>query len=427
MDENALRGMLERATREEPPMGQISVRALREGIKLRRRRRAQGAAVAVAAAAIVAAGVVPAVASHDHGVTAGPAVRGRSWAYAADYPGQVVPLSPTSAGRAIRVPGMAWSGTGYTLMALTPNGKTIWVTGSNGLLTPISTASGKPGAPINLHTSGLEAVTIAPDGRSAYVTTSAGFLPVDLAGTGHVGQLIRARYATQVVIAPNGKFAYAITTTEIIPISISTGAVSPPIPVSYPGGLIFSPDGRTAYALSEHDSQGSNATFIPISTLTNRVGTPVPIGGPVYGAAGVPGSWLAYVEYDSGKVAPVNLRTGRIGRAVQVNGFPSPMAVVPGGTSLYLYTYYQATKSTFGLKLTKFSITSDSVVSKLPIAGAWPGLIAVSPDGTTGYVTTTAGTGRHETYRLVEINLASDTQIQSFRVAQKPLQVLFTH
>src|SRR5208282_3058796 len=73
---------------------------------------------------------------------------------------------------------------GLTAIAITPDGKTAYVVNetTKGTVTPIDTATNKPGTPIKVgdHPDG---VVITPDGKTAYVLnlSSASITPVDVA------------------------------------------------------------------------------------------------------------------------------------------------------------------------------------------------------------------------------------------------------
>jgi hypothetical protein len=398
MDESAVRDMLERATREEPPMGQLSLNALRTGIRLRRRRRAQSAATAATAAvaAIAVIGIVPAVTTHGNTATSA-----QGTAYVAALQNRVVPvnLATETAGQSIHVPQINFDLTS-TPMAIAPNGRILYVTSHTGLVTPIDTTTNKAGPNINLHRGPLIGITVAPNGKTAYVIAATGVIPLDLASRRAQG-LIRTPYATSVVVAPNGKFAYVLGQQDVIPIRVATNAGLRPIPVSWDCGIVFSPDGSTAYALSEHDKQG-HSELIPISTTTNAVGKPIYFGFQADYVVGVPHSGQAYVEDESGSVVPVNLITRAIGRPIKANAFNTALTVAPDGKALYLLSEGAVRQ------LTEISTARDKVVRKISINRLSFVLFAISPDGRTGFVATTAGTASDPTWQLVPIHLAND-------------------
>jgi hypothetical protein len=416
MDENALRDMLERATREEPPMGRLSVNALREGIRIRRRRRAKSAATA-AVAAVAVVGLVPALTTHGN-VAAGT----RATAYVADGANRVQPLNlaTDTVGQPTQVANMPLP----TPMATAPNGRTIYVVSATGLVTPISTATSKAGAPLNLHSGPLTGITISPNGKVAYVIAATGVIPVDLV-TGKAHRMIRTSYAQSVVVAPNGKFAYVLGQQDVIPIVVATSAGLRPIPVSWDEGIVFPAGSSTAYALSAHDKQRLGE-LIPISTTTNAVGKPIYLGFWADNVVGVPHSRVAYVEDSNGSIVPVNLGTRTVGKHIQVNALPERLILSPDGKALYLFSIQEG-GAVSAFRLTEISTARDVVVRNISIKGLTLGLLAISLDGRTGFVAAAEGSGIEARWQLVPIHLASNkigTPIQFGH--WQPLQVVFT-
>lgn len=411
MDENALRDMLVRATREEPPMGRLSVNALREGTRLRRRRRVQGATTAAAAAAAVAlVGIVPALTTHGKVVKVVKAVKvtAQATGYVAALPDRIVPvnLATDTAGKPIPVASMSYPG---LTMAVAPNGRTLYVTSATGLVTPIDTATNEAGPPIDLHLGRLNGFTITPSGTIAYASANTGVDVVDLASGS--AQVLTRTPSEGVVVAPNGKFAYVVSPHEVIPIRVATNTELKPIPVTNLSAIVFSPDGRTAYALSQNDKQRPGE-LIPISTTTNAVGTPIDLGFLAAYVVGVPHSAQAYVEeFPQGPIepiVPVNLITRTVGTPIDADAVPGlPLTAAPDGKALYLFSIHGAHEV---WKLTEISTARNAVVRNIPINGYWPDLFAISPDGSTGFVGTSpnANTAKNPTYRLVPVHLADN-------------------
>jgi hypothetical protein len=414
MDENALREMLERATREEPPMGRLSVNALREGIRIRRRRRAQSAATA-AVAAVAVIGIVPALTMHG---TIAARAAGTAYVAASD---EVVPvnLATDAAGHAIRVAPTA----SLAPMAIAPNGRTVWVTSATGLITPIDTATNKAGRPINLHSGSLTGITITPNSKAAFVIAATGVIQVNLV-TGQARGLIRTPYAQSVEVAPNGKFAYVLGQQDVIPIRVANSAEVKPIPVSWDSGLIFSPNGKTAYALSMHDKQRLGE-LIPINTTTNAVGRPIYLGAQASAAVAIPHSPLAYVRTDKGPIVPVNLVTRTVGKPVQVNAFPTALAVAPNGLAVYVFTI-QVVGDGSAYRLTEISTVRNTTVRNIGISDLTAYPFTITPDGRTGFVATAEGYNPG-TWQLVTIHLANNKAGRRIQFGhQRPVQIVFT-
>ncbi len=411
MDENALRDMLERATREEPAMGRLPLNALREGVRLRRRRRTQSAATAVAAA-IAVVGIVPALTSHGKIATSASGT-----AYLATYQGKVVPISlaTDTAGQSIHVPEI---NIGSMPIAAPANGRTLYVSSPAGLITPIDTATNKAGPSINLHAQTLGDIAVAPNGTTAYVIAATGIIPVDLA-TRRAQGLIRTPTATSVVVAPNDKFAYVLTAQDVIPIRVATNTGLRPILVPSDSGIVFSPDGRTAYALSQGLGE-----LIPISTTTNAVGKPIHLGGTPFSVVSVPGSGLAYVLNLEHFIVPVDLTTRTVGRPIEAGPNANVLNIAPDGKAVYVFTVY-IVRGMVEWQVTEISTARGAVIGNIRINRLQDGPFAISPDGSTGFVVTCAG-NTSITCQLVPIRLANNKVGRPIQLGyQQPAEIVF--
>ena len=145
----ALRAMLERATADEPLIGPVVQNALVAGLKRRRRRRASG--IVACAVVVAAVSVIAPALTRAHSTTSAPAVpAGTPTVYVANrtsgVTGWVTPISTATntAGPRINV------GINYD-MAVTPNGKTIYVLDLiSDTVTPVSTATNTARPPIKV-------------------------------------------------------------------------------------------------------------------------------------------------------------------------------------------------------------------------------------------------------------------------------------
>ena len=148
----------------------------------------------------------------------------------------VIPISTATntAGRPIRVHG------GGIDVVFTPDSKTAYV-GDGSTVTPISTATNTPGPPIHVGLPVAEVIAITPDGKTVYVTHYEGrptetIVPISTA-TNTAGPPIHiGSSADALAITPDGKTLYAATGTTtrntITPVSTATNRAGKPIYIS---------------------------------------------------------------------------------------------------------------------------------------------------------------------------------------------------
>jgi YVTN family beta-propeller protein len=385
MDETSLRGLLETALGDEPPIGPVAGNSLRLGIKLRRRirlrRAAGGAAVVVAMAAVIpavigihghtGAGVHPGATrkgtgqvSYGGGGTPRPAVVGQGTAYVINSGGGTVTpidLATDTPGKPIEVSGEP------VAMAITPDGKTAYVasgaTNSGAeptlaqTMTAIDLTTNTPGKPIDLQWS-ADAIVITPDGKTAYLINgfpSRTLTAVDLT-TNTPGKSITLRgEPVAIAMARDGKaYVCTVTTTgtpsdsrtvyEFMSLDLATGALGKPVKLSgQPGAVAIAPDGKTAYVAIY-----SSGAVTPIDLATNTAGKPIKVSGRpkammLFGQpmaiAIAPDGKTAYVANGaSGTVTPIDLATDTPGKPISISGKPGAdaIAITPDGTAAYV-------------------------------------------------------------------------------------------
>jgi DNA-binding beta-propeller fold protein YncE len=413
MDETSLRARLELAVSDEPPLGPLVIDSLSAGRRLRRRRRATAAA-SLSAAAVVVAGVVPAVVlggGHEARQPR-PTVTGQTGeagtAYIATSGNTVVPVSlaTNTAGTPIQVP-TTFGGPFDPDSAASPNGRTVYQIGMAAtrtsvalVVTPIDTAANTAGPRITLkHVGEPDGIAVAPDGKTAYVCTYGGIIPINtltdtqgtvigrggllhamtfapngktlyvLDGTGGVTEIRTAtntvvahitvpghRGLRDIAITPNGKTAYVATGTDggpdanvVVPIDLATNKALAPITIAPAGatGLSFvmAPDGRTAYVLSSR-------AVTPINTVTNQAepyySLPESDGNSYYMLI-TPNGKTLYVLTPRG-VVPIRTATGKV---LPIIGVPkmdnvADAAFTPDGRTIYVGAVIVRRDGTFG-------------------------------------------------------------------------------
>ena len=166
-------------------------------------------------------------------------------------------------------------------IAITPNGKTAYVTAFSGTVTPIATATNAPGARIP-RGSTPAAIAITPDGKTAYVAESTepgAVTPITIATNTARAPITVGGSPEIIAITPNGKTAYATGETSIspgtmTPIATATNTAGPPVPVGAdPVAVAITANGKTAYVVNSFSD-----TVTPVTTASNMAGTPILVG-----------------------------------------------------------------------------------------------------------------------------------------------------
>ena len=277
-------------------------------------------------------------------------------------PGVLVPISTATntTGKAIDV------GVNPYTFAFNPNGKDAYVvdgfdaatTAPNepGTVTPVNLADEAAGRPIKVGTN-PGSIAITPNGRTAYVTDSNAIngdptmiTPINLASDNperaiHVG-------ARGIAITLNGVTAYAFDQDAVIPIATVTNLPGKAIGLEGIAQLIaLAPDGQTAWVLTTPDpglvSGSSKVAQTSINTATDQIGKVVPLTGmPTEGQLFVVitpnGAHIYVLGQGSGKTAStlvdVDAATGRAARPIKVGTDATALAANPDGKFVYVLT-----------------------------------------------------------------------------------------
>ncbi len=182
-------------------------------------------------------------------------------------------------------------------------------------------------------------IVIAPNGRTAYVTTLRSVVPIDLA-TNTAEDPIAAPGALEIAITPDGRIAFVTTGgyDTVIPIDLTTNTVEPPIDLHGNGSgvadnIAIAPNGHTGYVTT-----GPARTVVPIDLATNtpRPAIPIAVNDIHEGADNIaitPNGRTAYVTTgESGAVVPIDLATDVAGRRIRTPGtFDGAIAIAPSG------------------------------------------------------------------------------------------------
>ena len=225
------------------------------------------------------------------------------------------------------------------LIAIAPNGITAYVTNfySNSV-TPIHLPNDKAMRAIDLSYDVLDAIAVTPDSQTLYVACwgASAIAEIQTSTNTVVSYLDAGLDPVNMAVTPDGSTLYVLNsrwiTTEdeagVTPIDVATGETGDQLYLANNtsgDGIAITPDGRTAYVLDDlRDS------VTPITTATNTVGTPIPVGENPLALAITSDSQTVYVVNDLGdSVTPVSTATNTAGKAIPVGNDPDAVAIMP--------------------------------------------------------------------------------------------------
>ncbi|HLI44804.1 MAG TPA: YncE family protein [Acidimicrobiales bacterium] len=167
----------------------------------------------------------------------------------------------------------------------------------------------------------------------------------------------------------NGKVAGSSTTTTSIP-------PLPPAVIAY------------VTLAGAGNNLGYGDSLLPVTVGGanggSPVGTKIRVGTYPDAVAINKAGTIAYVaNYTSNTVTPVDLRTGKAGKAIPAGIGPADIAIAPDGKTAYVTD--DGSASALGDTVTPIDLATDTPETPIKV-GAGPQGIAITPDGSTAYV-----------------------------------------
>lgn len=292
-------------------------------------------------------------------------------------------------------------------IAIAPDGATAYLPNPSisGVQT-FATKTGAFGSVSGYGTGSPVAAAVSPDGTKLFVADDddSTLRVVDL-GDHSVQTFDFYGYPADVAVSPDGETAWVAVDTEgTYVFRVDLGEEPSFDYIGVPDGaydLTVTPDGSAVYVASYYDG-----VVTRISTADDST-TPIPLPASSYpeGLAMAPDGSTVYVTAGSqGFVYPIETATDTVGDPINVGGYPTSLAVTPDGHSLYVSSrsnfseggFHPALQpfdepttvgetTTFEQPLTNGRVVvvdtaTNTVVTKLALAGHDPYQIAIAPD-----------------------------------------------
>jgi hypothetical protein len=221
-----------------------------------------------------------------------------------------------------------------------------------------------------------------------------------------------------IAVTPDGKTAYVVSDTidigpsVVTPVDLATRTAEPQItlPPGSPVGVAVTPDGKTAYVLDAGTGPGVDGSIVPINVATNTPGTPILVPNLSGQLAISPDGKTLWVEGTTFANAtklwltPIDLATDTPGTTFMigsgVNFGAADLTITPNGQTLY------ATTTRFQL-LRVDAVTHAVTVIALPHNSTyWAASsgVAVNPAGTEALV----GTENFDPAFMVPVRVATN-------------------
>ena len=327
--------------------------------------------------------------------------------------GTVVPvdLATRKAGKPIALPEPGQHD-GAGDIVITPNGKTVFV--ENGAdevqsVTPITTATNRAGPAIHASNYGNAAPMLAmsPNGRTLFVL-GANVTAINT-NTRTVERKIKFPHQGNglgLYPTADGSTLYALSANTVTPISMVTDRAGLGTALPFGAfGLAITPDGKTAYA-----SDWNSGQVVPITTATGTLGSPIKVGRLPAQIVVTPNGKTAYVDNaGSDSVTPIDITTNQPEPAIKV-----PVVYLEDGASSLTLTPNGKTLLVFGLHTVTLINTKTNKASK-PIKVNGPAAAALTANGETAWVVAQGSNA------LVSINLATGSVSKPIKAGNDPI------
>ncbi len=309
-----------------------------------------------------------------------------------------------------------------SVMAMTADGTRAYVAaGEPATIVAVDTATHAvtTGPPIT--GADVQALAVSPDGSVLYA--GAGFpsntyvLAIDALTMQRVGTISLGRYTSRVggvVFAPDGASAYVALYDAVAVVDTATrtliGAIDVPAFGSVIAGIAITPDGGQIYA------DGCQYGVCVISTASNAITAKIP-GFFNLRRLAIGSDGFAYLTGEGAHVGVIDLGTNRLSAAVPTYNTDG-VAVTPDGSHVYVTSGYRSGQQFFS----PIDTATNSVQATLTLGYSSvdeSGGVAVAPSGAFAYVTNSYAKS------VVAVSTATNEVVATIPIDGAPLDVAF--
>jgi YVTN family beta-propeller protein len=315
--------------------------------------------------------------------------------------------------------------------AMSPDGSKLYVESFDAAnlyhVVAIDTNSNTVSTKLAIHDFSVDAMTLSPDGTTLYVTGSLGLYVINTDSLS-VTRTVSSLSATSQAVTPDGKYLYIASPgntgnpqESVQVVSTANYAVieTIPLPSKVSTGFIqITPNGLQAWLGEFPLSKNVSSIIVVISTSTFATNTITLAAnqspGPILFS---PDSSTAYVPVNGPEIAVMNVATRQ--KVGLIDSLPSVggLAISPDGKTLL-----SPSSSTSNL----VAISGTNTVAKVPVGAIIDGSqlfleyggVAVSPDGKRAYVTNFAADA------LTVVSTASKSVVYNVPVGSEPVSVV---
>ena len=323
-------------------------------------------------------------------------------------------------------------GVSPSAVAVSPDGRTVYLANSDDSITPVSAATGKAGRRIAIShgspgmNAGTDSMAITPDGRTLFTTVtdtvtqaSLALARVDLRTGREVGRVQVPGGVEQFVMSRDGRTLYVLSgDSALFPVDVATGRVETAIPapdyiLESAVSMVLSPDGGTLWIATNEDGPDASdvlsGAVTPISLRTGAAGNSVKLGWMPVSLAITPDGRTLYAAIDGvsgiGQLARndvdvIDTATGQLRASLRWQAAPLFLQLTPDGKTVWVASVVDHRIGTADNTITAIDTASGQPGASFPTSG-WlnsyaqgPAGVALSPDGRTLYVTVPAGLER---------------------------------